>query len=273
MHKSKYLGDLAQKLAQVSQEADDSGNAELSQKIDVILEDVSNQAQEVAEAMPETPAEETHQATHQATQQVESETEEKEVKIAEAKLSKKQKSSLRGFYRAASRMMDNVSVGRREFPASDVRSAMGKIMASIDSGLDLLEQFSNVVPKKDQIERQASTGQKITTDTNVDSELRLYAALKETMAKEEIVEKGILTSDEVEDLETFANVSAVQISDEMAEKIRELAANGELEKILDMDSQRCPYCKGRIFDGRCSGCGEVTEVDEVVEPVQRSMDY
>lgn len=261
MHKSKYLGNLAQKLAQVSQEADDSGNAELSQKIDVILEDVSNQAQEL-EVAPE---------THQATQQVESETEEKEVKVAEAKLSKKQKSSLRGFYRAACRMADNVSVGRREFPDGNVRSAMGKIMASIDSGLNLLEQFANVVPKKDQIERQASTGQKVKADTNIDSELRLYAALKEKMANEEIVEKGILTSEEVDDLETFANVGVVQVSDEMVERIQEMAANGELEQILEMGSQKCRNCRGRIFDGRCSGCGDV--VEEVVEPVQRSMEY
>ena len=268
MHKSKYLGKLALKLAQISQEADDSGSSELAQKIDVILEDVSNQAQQgLVEVAPEVTPEVTP-----------------EVKIAEAKLSKKQKSSLRGFYRAASRMADNVSVGRREFPDHSQRSAMGKIMASVDNGLDLLEEFNGVVTKKDQIERQASADKTSKADTATDSELRLYAALKEKMAKEDIVNNGILTSEEVDDLEAFAfspeevasdrgyasSVQVVQPSDEMISKIREMAANGELEKILDMDSQKCQFCKGRILDGRCSGCGEDSEV---VEPVQRSMAY
>ena len=203
MPKSK--NEICARIAQIAQSLEDNGNLNLAKDLDVVLENVNQNL--IQEATPE------------AAPIVQS-TDSKPTKIS-AKLSKRQKAAMRGFYRSASRMLDTVSVGRREFPEKNVRSAVSKIIASVDDGLDLLEEFGGVVSSQDKIERHAATNSN-TKVASVDSELRLYAALKTKMTKEEMVSKNILTAAEVEDIEGYSAPSDV-----------------------------CPECGNELVDGKC----------------------
>lgn len=62
-------------------------------------------------------------------------------KAVKAPLTRKQATALRGFYKAAAKVVDVVSVGRKEFPDKDQRIAVASILSNLESTLDKLEKF------------------------------------------------------------------------------------------------------------------------------------
>jgi hypothetical protein len=226
MEKKSFLVNLSKKLAQIAKEMDGAGQAQIADQLDEVLESVSLEAT----AAPEVEIKENTNAQQPV------------VSKTEAKLSKRQKHSLRNFYRAASKMIDNVSVGRKEFPERNFRKAMSTITAAIDDGLDLLEQFGDVVSKQDVLNRHASTDAVVKT-ADTDSDLKLYAALKKHMSTEDIVKAGILSEAEASDLEGI-----------------------------------CPDCGNDKEGGKCEVCQcqhkkQQGKGTEHVEPIRRSMGY
>jgi hypothetical protein len=116
-----------------------------------------------------------------------------ESNIPAAKLSNKDKTALKGFYRAASKLIDRVSVGRKEFPNRDQRVAMNKIVSSIDDNLESLEEF-NIVDKKDVVSASKSPKGEL--------EARLYKSLIASgHSKKSLVAENVIESSEAEYLE------------------------------------------------------------------------
>lgn len=63
------------------------------------------------------------------------------VKKSSTKLTKRQTAAMRSFYKSASKVLDTVSVGRREFPERATRLAVASIMQNLENSLDKLEKF------------------------------------------------------------------------------------------------------------------------------------
>jgi hypothetical protein len=124
--------------------------------------------------------------------------ESEEPKISEtespvAKLSNKDKTALKGFYRAASKLVDRVSVGRKEFPNREQRVAMNKIISSIDDNLDSLEEY-NIVSKKDVVSASKAPKGEL--------EARLYKSLIASgHSKKSLVAENVIEAEEAEYLE------------------------------------------------------------------------
>jgi len=123
------------------------------------------------------------------------ETKVSEPEIPAAKLSNKDKTALKGFYRAASKLIDRVSVGRKEFPNRDQRVAMSKIISSIDDNLESLEEF-NIVDKKDVISASKAPKGEL--------EARMYKSLIASgHSKKSLVAENVLDAAEAEYLEAL----------------------------------------------------------------------
>jgi hypothetical protein len=131
---------LLKKIAEVANSVDEKGLAKEADELDTVMQELGK---EVEPEKPEVKPEEETKSIEQ-TAAAEEKPEAKEE--GESNLSNKQKNALRGFAKAAERVLDTLTLSTRTFPDDDDYAAASNLITAIRSLRKFLNKFKDEIP-------------------------------------------------------------------------------------------------------------------------------